>query len=187
MTIHEYIDAFADCMECVVASGPDGRTITTNDAMARCLRDIQKAHDLGGTIHVIGNGGSAKIAGHTTIDLSKAVGMRAIAHNDDGSLTAFANDEGYPQSYAGQLVPWLGKSAVLIAVSSSGMSDNIIAAAELAHERGAKVVTFTGFDPSNALRKLGHINFYVPSGRYGHVENAHSVFLHYLTDQLADA
>jgi D-sedoheptulose 7-phosphate isomerase len=187
MTVHEYLDTLADCTESVVATGTSSASITMNDAMARCVRDLRKCHESGGTIHVIGNGGSAAIAGHVENDLIKAAGMRASAHQGVSTFTAFANDLGYPLSYAEPLSVWLSKHDVLICVSSSGMSDNIIAAAELAHERGAKVITFTGFEPSNTLRRLGYVNFYVPSGQYGFVELTHAALLHYLTDVLADA
>jgi D-sedoheptulose 7-phosphate isomerase len=185
MTVHEYLDTLADCTESVVATGTSSSPITMNDAMARCVRDLRKCHESGGTIRVIGNGGSASIAAHVEIDLLKAR-IPASAHQGPSSLTAFANDEGYPQSYAGQLVASLRRQDVLVAISSSGMSDNIIAAAELAHERGAKVITCSGFEPSNTLRRLGYVNFYVPSGQYGFVELTHAALLHYLTDALAD-
>jgi D-sedoheptulose 7-phosphate isomerase len=186
MTVHEYLDTLADCTESVVATGTSSATITMNDAMARCLRDIRKAHDAGGTIRAVGNGGSASVTAHLEIDLLKA-GIRASSHQAPSSITAFANDDGYPQSYAAQLAVSLHKHDILVAISSSGMSDNIIAAAELAHERGAKVITCSGFEPSNTLRRLGYVNFYVPSGQYGFVELTHAALLHYLTDALADA
>ncbi len=187
MTVHEYLDTLADCTESVVASGTASASITMNDAMARCVRDIRKCHDLGGAVHLVGNGGSAAIVAHVQNDLMKAAGIRALVHQDVPLLTAYANDDGYPQCVAGPLTTWIGKQDMLIAVSSSGMSDNILAAVELARERGAKVVTCSGFEPTNTLRRLGYVNFYVPSGQYGLVELTHAALLHYLTDQLADA
>jgi D-sedoheptulose 7-phosphate isomerase len=187
MTVHEYLDTLADCTESVVATGTSSASITMNDAMARCVRDLRKCHESGGVVHLVGNGGSAAIVAHVQNDLMKAAGIRALVHQDVPLLTAYANDEGYPQSVAGPLTTWLGRHDVLIIVSSSGMSDNIIAAAELAHERGAKVITFSGFEPSNTLRGLGYVNFYAPLGQYGFVELTHAALLHYLTDALADA
>jgi D-sedoheptulose 7-phosphate isomerase len=182
MTIREYLDGLADCGEMVVASAA-GHLITLNDAMARCVRDLRKAE----TVHLVGNGGSAAIVAHAQNDFLKAAKVRAMVHQDVPLLTAYANDDGYPQSVAGPLAAWLTKSDVLIAVSSSGMSANIIAAAKVAANIGAHVITFTGFEPTNTVRPMGQVNFYVPSGDYGYVELTHAALLHYLTDACADA
>jgi D-sedoheptulose 7-phosphate isomerase len=137
------------------------------------------------TIHLIGNGGSASLVAHAQNDLAKACGIRALVHQDLPSLTAYANDHGYPHVYADPLDLWLSKGDALIAVSSSGASENILAAARLARARGTFVVTYSGFAPDNALRQMGQVNFYVPSTSYGHVEVTHAALLHCLTDRLA--
>src|ERR1700722_6548727 len=137
------------------------------------------------TVMVIGSGGSASIASHTVIDLIKVAGMRATALNDPATLTCLSNDYGYEESYAGQIKNQARPYDILIAISSSGASKNILRAVEVAKANRITVITFSGFSDSNPLRKMGNINIYVPSNDYGHVEMAHHIFLHAITDALA--
>jgi D-sedoheptulose 7-phosphate isomerase len=74
---------------------------------------------------------------------------------------------------------------LLIAVSSSGMSQNILRAVAACRDKGCEVITMSGFSPANELRKLGGLNFYVPADSYGSVELAHSILGHFLTDVAA--
>jgi D-sedoheptulose 7-phosphate isomerase len=187
MTVTDYLTGLADMHGAVVASGFADEPMSMPEAMARCLRYVEKAKDAGGVVHLVGNGGSAAIVAHAHNDLLKAAGMRALVHQDIPALTAFANDEGYAKSSAGPLATWMRPIDVLVVVSSSGMSANILAAIRVAVDCGAKVITCSGFEPTNRVRPLGHVNFYVPSAHYGYVELTHAALLHYLTDVLAHA
>jgi len=102
-------------------------------------------------------------------------------------LTSYANDHGYDKSLLLPLGVWLQPDDVVIAVSSGGMSQNIVQASKAALRAGARLITLSGFLPKNHLRQLGHVNFYVPSEKYGYVELTHAALLHYLTDALAHA
>jgi D-sedoheptulose 7-phosphate isomerase len=130
----------------------------------------------------IGNGGSAGIAGHMAIDFAKNGGIRAVTFNDASSLTCLANDLGYDQVFAKQVEMQALPGDILIAISSSGESKNIIRAAEVALAKKCDVVTLTGFKPGNALRKMGTVNFFATSAVYGFVETAHQVVLHAILD-----
>lgn len=148
--------------------------------------DIDKAIGMilhAGKVMVIGNGGSASIAMHVENDLSKAVGIRTMDFTSAPLLTALSNDNGYNTVYFGMVNLWADPDDVLIAISSSGRSPNIIAACNAAKEKGCKVITLSGFKEDNPLRKLGDINFYVPAEHYGMVEQAHSAICHYITDK----
>jgi len=130
----------------------------------------------------VGNGGSAAIASHMAADFQKAGAISSLCFNDGPQVTAIANDIEYEEVFA-QPIRYHGRDGdVLFAISSSGESGNIIRAVEAAKGFGLKVVTFSGFDPQNAPRKLGHANFYVPSRRYGVVETAHLAIVHSLLD-----
>lgn len=131
---------------------------------------------------VVGNGGSAAIASHMQNDLCKAVGLRAIVFNESPLLTAYANDHGYEVAFERMVQLWAESEDVLIAISSSGKSENILRAVRMALSKGCQVITFSGFQPNNPLRKMGDINFYVPAQTYGFVEVAHMALGHYLTD-----
>ena len=127
---------------------------------------------------LIGNGGSSAIASHIATDYSKNGGMRAIAFNDAPTLTCLGNDFGIDEIFAKQLEYYAHVEDVVIIVSSSGHSGNILRAAEQAFSMGIDLVTFSGMNPDNVLRKKGALNFYVPARDYGLVELAHLALLH---------
>jgi D-sedoheptulose 7-phosphate isomerase len=152
------------------------------DPIATLYGLVRTAHIRGNTTFLVGNGGSAAIASHTATDLCKNAGLRARALNDASALTCIANDYGYEEVFAKQ-IGWYGRGDdLLIVISSSGKSHNILGAAYAARDVGISVVTFSGFEADNPLRKLGELNFYVPSNCYGFVEMAHQLFLHALID-----
>ena len=128
-------------------------------------------------IYLIGNGGSAAIAAHIANDLVKA-GWSAFSLTDGPTLTCLANDFGYERCYEQQLMSHMRVNDCLIAISSSGKSQNIINAVSRVSEIASAVVTLTGFDPDNTLRQWGDHNYYVPSQNYGVVETAHLAILH---------
>lgn len=133
-------------------------------------------------VMLIGNGGSASIAGHMEMDLCNRAYVRALVFNDPPVLTALANDHGYLHAFERLVGLWADPGDCLIAISSSGQSENILRAVRAARARGAGVVTFSGFRADNPLRLLGDVNFYVASAHYGEVEVAHHALGHYLTD-----
>lgn len=141
--------------------------------------------DGGHKVMLVGNGGSAAIASHMAIDLSKNARVPAIALNDASALTCLANDYGYHNVFAKQIQYQARRGDILVAISSSGESANIICAVEAARKvGGVQVFTFSGFDEGNHLRNCGDINFYVPSSRYGFVELTHQIILHQIVDAL---
>jgi D-sedoheptulose 7-phosphate isomerase len=135
---------------------------------------------------VVGNGGSAAIASHMQNDLCKAVRMRSLVFTEQSLLTALANDDGYQTAYETLMNLWADADDLLIAISSSGQSENILRCAQAARKAGSRIVTFSGFAAHNPLRSLGDVNFYIPSRSYGHVELAHAALSQFLTDALKD-
>jgi D-sedoheptulose 7-phosphate isomerase len=136
----------------------------------------------------IGNGGSAAIASHQSVDYWKNGGMRAIAFNDTSLLTCIGNDYGYPYVFEKPVEMFADSGDVLIAISSSGKSENILNGAKMARTVGCSVITMSGFKPDNPLRSLGDVNFYVPAptGAYGFVEIAHLTLCHCIVDAIID-
>ncbi len=135
-----------------------------------------------GKAMVIGNGGSAAIASHLQNDLCNAVGIRALAFQEPPRLTAISNDRGYGGVFEEPVELWASDGDLLIAISSSGQSANILRAVKAAQARGCHIITLSGFSAHNPLRSLGNVNLYVASQEYGYVEAAHSVLAHFLTD-----
>ncbi len=145
-------------------------------------KSAHDTHDAGNKIIFIGNGGSAGIASHLAIDFSKNGGLRSLAFNDPSALTCLGNDLGYENIFAKQLDFHARPGDLLIAISSSGRSPNILTAVKMARTRECKVATFSGFTEKNELRCAGDVNFYVRSGEYGFVEIAHLALCHAVLD-----
>ncbi|MAC95652.1 MAG: phosphoheptose isomerase [Flavobacteriales bacterium] len=136
-------------------------------------------------IYLIGNGGSSGIVSHGAIDFLNACGFKARALTDNSMLTCIANDYGYENVFAQPFKTLIEEGDAVIAISSSGKSENIVNACKVARSMGAKVVTFSGFKGGNPLRKEGDFNFWLDSSNYGIVEIGHSLLLHHITDQLS--
>ncbi len=134
---------------------------------------------------VIGNGGSAAIASHVVNDLCKNDNIKALCFSDYSYNTCMANDFGYEHVYERAINMFSESYDILIAISSSGNSLNILNGVNSARKKGCRIITFSGFKCDNKLRHLGDINFYVPKIHYGYVELSHQIILHMLTDMLA--
>ena len=135
-------------------------------------------------IILVGNGGSAAIASHAAVDFTKAAGYRAQCFNEAGLLTCFANDFGYEAWVAKAIEYYAEPNDVVILISSSGKSPNIINGAKQTKEMGLSLITFSGFSAENALRDLGDVNFWCDSDHYNVVENSHQIWVLMLVDLL---
>jgi D-sedoheptulose 7-phosphate isomerase len=141
-----------------------------------------QAHAAGNKLIFVGNGGSAAIASHMATDYSKNGNVRSLALNDGSMLTCLGNDLGYAQVFAKQIELHARAGDLVIAISSSGRSENILNAVKAARTAGCTVVTLSGFTPDNPLRGLGDVNFYLASDRYGFVEIGHLTICHAVLD-----
>ena len=139
-----------------------------------------------GKIIIIGNGGSAAIASHVAIDLTKAANIRSINFNEASLLTCLSNDYGYESWVEKALDYYADNNDMVILISSSGQSKNIINGAKKALEIGIPLITLTGFSEDNPLNKLGNINFWADSSTYNIVESIHQMWLLSVVDYLID-
>jgi len=156
------------------------------DAAFARWRDLaQRVRENDRTIYLLGNGASASMASHFAADLSKNAGVRTKVFTDLSEITAIGNDIGFEHIYSLPLSRYARKGDLLIAISSSGRSPNILAAVSAAREKELTIVTLSGFDPKNPLRAGGDVNFYVPAASYGLVESCHAFILHYWMDSVA--
>jgi D-sedoheptulose 7-phosphate isomerase len=115
---------------------------------------------------------------HVANDLICRLGVNAQSLTEIATVTALSNDHGYREVYARQLAAKMQRDDVAIAVSSSGESENIVAAINLVKRAGGTVVTLTGMSPTNQCRALGDLNLYLPFGDYGSLEVGHLALLH---------
>lgn len=136
-------------------------------------------------IFFIGNGGSNSICSHMMEDYGKIAGYKTHTFSDAALITCYANDYGYEHAMAEWLKLHLESDDVLVAISSSGNSKNIINAVQVAKSKGCDVIGLSGFKSDNSLKELGIINFYLPVENYGIVECYHQIILHVVLDELA--
>lgn len=180
--LNRYFDLLSELGRSAQASDAAGKALILDEAVGRIRALARVTHAAGHTMYFIGNGGSAGIASHLAIDYAKNGNLRAMALNDGAALTCLANDLGYEQVFSRQMEIHGRANDLLIAISSSGRSVNILKAAETAKARGMAVVTLSGFDGTNPLRRLGDINLHVASHQYGFVEILHMSLLHAVLD-----
>ena len=164
-----------------------------HDEIAKALNILQGVYERDGRIYIFGNGGSWAIAGHWVTDFNKTVFSHHLSeHNKrfrvsripatEEELTAWANDIGYDMVFAGPLENVLEDSDVVIAISSSGNSANIIKAVEVAKKHKVPVIGLSGFD-GGKLNQLADIKILVPTpkGEYEVVESTHDTVMHMMT------
>ena len=132
---------------------------------------------------IFGNGGSAAIASHFSVDLTKNAKLRCLNFNEASLITCFANDYGF-ENWAEKAIDFYGDPGdLLIVISSSGQSQNMINAVKAARNGGFySVVTLSGFLETNPLKELGDINLWVNNKSYNFVENIHQIWLLAITD-----
>ena len=168
----------------IEAQNENGHNINLDKAFDLSLELIFKTKAAGKKVIFIGNGGSAAIASHQAVDFWKNGGVRAITFNEPSLLTCISNDYGYEFVFEKPIEMFADPDDVLIGISSSGQSQNILRGVQAAKLKKCSVITLSGFQPSNPLRSLGQLNFYVPSESYGFVEITHLAICHYLADQI---
>lgn len=182
----EVFTAYADVLNrsflSTQVTGPHGVTTTMDTAFKTIYEMLLRITRSPNKLMFVGNGGSAGIAGHSAIDFAKNGGVRSITFNDASSLTCLGNDLGYDQVFAKQVEMQGLDGDVLVAISSSGQSPNILNAVTAARAVGCAVITLSGFKPENALRQMGDVNFYVEGEAYGFVEVTHQAILHVILD-----
>jgi D-sedoheptulose 7-phosphate isomerase len=146
------------------------------------LKNIRKMNS---KVIIVGNGGSAAIASHVSVDLTKACKIRSINFNEADLLTCFANDYGYENWVVEALKAYAEPNDLIILISSSGKSQNIVNAANYCNMKGLKLITLSGFKKNNPLSELGGVNVWIDSDYYNFVEMAHHLWLVALVDQIA--
>ena len=145
---------------------------------------IEKTHIAKKKVIIAGNGGSAAIASHLSVDLTKSLGIRAVCFNEAGLITCFANDFGYQDWLEKAIDYYADEGDLVVLISSSGESKNMINAARKCRASALRLITFSGFSADNSLRKTGDLNFWVDSDFYNVVETTHQTWLLATVDYL---
>ena len=153
-----------------------------NEQLVRLKQLLIDTHAQGRKTIFAGNGGSAAIASHCAVDFTKNARVRCVNFNEADLITCLANDYGYERWLAKALQFYADPGDVVILISSSGASRNMVEAARYARRKGLAVVTFTGFAEGNPLKLAGQVNFWINSRAYNIVEMTHHIWLLALCD-----
>lgn len=179
----QYYENLWNAIQTVEITNASNEILTENEGFEFIINRLKKLNK--NKVMAIGNGGSAAIASHLINDLCKTDQIKAVCFSDYSYVTCMANDYGYERVYENAIDMFAEEGDLLVAISSSGNSENIIRAVNKAKEKGCFVIGLSGFNQDNKLRKLGNINIYVPKNHYGYVELAHQIILHMITDTVA--
>ena len=185
LTVNEFFEKLSELLLAIKVTDGHGAAVSLEDGAEQTVRMLQDTKSASQKVLLAGNGGSSAIVSHVQNDLCKATGVRAMVFTEQPLLTALANDDGYGSVFEWPINMWAEAGDLFITVSSSGQSENIIRGLKAARGKGCKVITLSGFDPDNASRQLGDLNFYVSSSVYAYVETAHTALAHYLTTKAA--
>ena len=150
----------------------------------QAIEMIKITNQNGGKTIIVGNGGSAATASHVSVDLTKNANIRAVNFNEADLLTCFSNDYGYDRWVEKAIEFYADTGDLIILISSSGTSKNIINGGRKAKGMGLKVITFSGFNADNSLRQLGDINLWVNSKAYNIIEMTHTIWLVAMVDKI---
>lgn len=180
--VKKYSADFASLLTSLEATDSSSVKLSYERGIERAVEMVKKVQSANKKIMMVGNGGSAGIASHQAVDYWKNGGVRATAFNDSSLLTCISNDFSYAEVFSKPLEMFADKGDLAFCISSSGGSKNILNAAAQAKKSGCGVITFSGFKSDNPLRKMGDLNFYLPSNSYGYVEILHLFIIHSILD-----
>lgn len=166
--------------------GIEKRCVDDNEAVRLLLDTFSRHKERQTQLFFIGNGGSAAIASHMTADFMKNGGMNTYSLYDQSVTTCMGNDYGYEYIFSRPLEFLVRDDDLVVAISSSGNSENIVNAIKTVKQKRAEVITFTGFKPDNRVKQMGDINVYVPCEKYGMVESIHNLILQQVVDLIME-
>ena len=181
---NNYTKEIADVLSRLAICGRSGQTIPTSQGFEEWTAFALEVKRENRNVYLIGNGASASMASHFAADLAKNAQIPTQVFYDLSLITAISNDIGYYDVFAEPLRRRGRPGDLLIAISSSGKSENIIAAANVAINIEMTIVTLSAMDSENPLRSLGNLNLYVPAISYGLAETSHAAILHYWMDMV---
>lgn len=147
---------------------------------------IKLTKDRNNKNYIVGNGGSSSIASHVSIDFTKVAKVPSFTFNNANLITCFANDYDYEQWVTEAIKAYCLKDDLMILISSSGTSKNIVNAAEHCNKNNIKLITLSGFHSNNPLTKLGNVNFHIDSNDYNFIEMTHHIILVSIVDIFAN-
>lgn len=183
----EYTRDIDEALQRMVVTDKSGNQLTADEGYeiwADQARKLQQ--ETGGLMFFCGNGASATMAEHMSHDWFQNAQINTYSVSETSHLTAISNDMSYEDVFAYRINRICSERDMLITISSSGNSPNVIKAIQTAREKGTYIITVSGKGSDNQSRTNGDLNFYVPLVTYGMVESAHAVLLHGALDCFLD-
>lgn len=180
----QHVEVLLQTLRALSVRDRTGAELEPNEGFSRWCALTLRLRENRRAIYLIGNGASASMASHFAADLAKNGHLHTEVFSDLSLITAISNDISFEQVFAEPLKRRAAEGDMLIAISSSGKSPNVLAAARVARDRGLTLVTLSAMSPDNPLRKSGDLNFYVPARQYGFAESSHAVILHNYMDMV---
>jgi D-sedoheptulose 7-phosphate isomerase len=146
---------------------------------------IQRSIHNKSKVYIVGNGGSASIASHVSVDFAKVARVPSSTFNNSNLITCFANDYGYENWVVEAIKAYTNINDLIILISSSGTSKNIVNAAQYCKDNNIDLITLSGFTKDKPLSTLGNVNFHIESTEYNYIEMSHHIILLALVDIFA--
>ena len=160
----------------------NGRSVEPDEGFGNWYARTLAVRQKGGAVYLIGNGASASMASHFAADLAKNARLHTQVFFDAALLTAISNDLGFENVFAEPLRRRAQPGDMLVAISSSGRSSNILRAVAAARKLSVVVITLSAMLPDNPLRRSGDLNAYVSAASYSRAETCHAAILHHWMD-----
>lgn len=183
----EYIKELVHYLEETTVYDQDGTVLKDyEEAIQRLLDVFSEVKTSGKQVFFIGNGGSAAIASHMTADFMKNGGMKTYSLYDNSVTTCMGNDYGYEYIFSRPLEFLANEGDLLVAISSSGNSQNIVNAIQVAQKKKLRILTLSGFARENRISSMGNYNLHVPVSHYGMVESIHNLILQQIVDTILE-
>ena len=182
----QYFTDIKDALERMIVTDAKGNTLDKDQAFEEWIDESEQRKQRRGVFFFCGNGASATMAEHMSHDCFQNADFQTYTVSETSHITAISNDISYEEVFSYRIGKMLTDKDMVIAISSSGNSPNIVKAIDKANEIGCYVVSVSGKKEDNKIRKMGNLNFYVPLFTYGMVESAHAVLLHSWIDRYQD-
>lgn len=176
--LQEYFTDINNALNAMIVTDGKGRQIDSEEGMQQWVDKLKTLREMSGCLFLCGNGASASMAEHFSHDFFQNAKIRTDTCSETAHITAISNDIGYEHVFAYRIERLASGKDLLVTISASGNSPNVIEAIKAAKNKGTFVVTFSGMKENNLSKQMGDINFYVPLDTYGMVESAHAVLLH---------
>ncbi|MBW1783677.1 MAG: SIS domain-containing protein [Deltaproteobacteria bacterium] len=185
MTWKSNTSCLTACLNALSVRDRSGCEMEAETAFLQWTENTLRIREKKQGVYLIGNGASSSMASHMAADLGKNARLRTEVLTDAALITAIGNDYGYEEVFAEPLRWRMTAGDMVVAISSSGQSPNILSGVRLAVSLEGYVVTLSAMTSNNGLRSRGDLNFYVPAMSYGTAETCHAAILHYWVDQVA--